>query len=264
MEYILRINNLNTNYFTDFNLNIEPNKYYSIIGRTNSGKTILCKTISAILPTTNLITLDNIILNRKNVNKYIKKLGYVKEYNSKVFIKSKVFNELSYPLLNLGYSKVYIVRRIKSLLNKLNCLDLIDKNIKDLSLSEKQKILFIESLLHKPKLLLIDNAFSLLNEKDYKTINNYLIEQIYNKKLTVMLFTSNLNYTINTDYTYLIDNFKIREFNKTINVLQNDKLLNQYGLEVPFNIDLSLKLMSYDLIDKVYFKQEKMVKDIWK
>ena len=78
--------------------------------------------------------------------------------------------------------------------------------------------------------------------------------------------TSNLEDTINCDYIYVIDNNVIAVEGKPIEVLQKDNILNRIGLELPFMIDLSVKLRDYDLIDDIDINMniDRMVDILWK
>ena len=49
-----------------------------------------------------------------------------------------------------------------------------------------------------------------------------------------------------------------------LDVLQNDNILNRIGLEVPFMIDLSVKLRDYELISDIELDQDRMVDILWK
>jgi hypothetical protein len=47
-------------------------------------------------------------------------------------------------------------------------------------------------------------------------------------------------------------------------VLQEDKIFSRIGVEVPFMIDLSIKLKLYGLIDHIIIDMDEMVNKLWK
>ena len=49
-----------------------------------------------------------------------------------------------------------------------------------------------------------------------------------------------------------------------LDVLQNDNILNRIGLEVPFMIDLSVKLRDYDVVKDIELDKNRMVDILWK
>lgn len=253
------IRNLNYNQFSNFDLDINEKGFISIIGSNNSGKTTLFKIISGIIPTTNVLTCFGIDLNRQNVNRYIRQIGLVFPVNKTCFLHDNVFDEFAYPLRNLGYSENYIKRQISKIL-KLFALDISDKKISSLSLREKQLLIFVLALIHNPKLLLIDDAFNYLNEKDNEKVISILKKQ---KKLLVINFTSNLRNGDVSDYLYVIDKGNIVLEGKYYNILDETKKLIKLGFEIPFVINLSNKLRASGLSKKDYYKLEDLVNDVW-
>lgn len=259
MQNGLNINGLNYNLFKKFYLNIDNSNFISIIGSNNSGKTTLFKIISGIIPTNNVVNYNGVDLNRNNVNNYIKQLGLVFNVNKDSFLFDKVYDEMVYPLKNLGYSDFYIKRQISKVLN-LFSLDIKDKRINELSKLEKQKLLFCISLLHNPKLLLIDDVFNYMNEDESRKIIS-ILKKI--KKLTIINFSSNLNNCDISDYIYVLDKGEIIIEGKYYNILDEIKKLKNIGIEIPFVINLSSKLKEVGLSNKDYFKLEDLVNDVW-
>lgn len=51
---------------------------------------------------------------------------------------------------------------------------------------------------------------------------------------------------------------------KTLDVLEQEKILKRLGFSLPFYIDLSIQLQLYGLISKNYLSKEEMVKNLWK
>ena len=84
--------------------------------------------------------------------------------------------------------------------------------------------------------------------------------------LTIIMTTSNLNDCLLADYIYVIEKNTIALEGTPIEVLQKDNVLNRIGLELPFIIDLSVKLRDYDLINDVDINSDidGMVNLLWK
>ena len=47
-------------------------------------------------------------------------------------------------------------------------------------------------------------------------------------------------------------------------VLEDENFFETYDMELPFTVNLSNKLKFYELIDRVYFDDKKLVDDLWK
>jgi len=260
MKEILLINDLTYNQYHNFNLKINSEKFVSIIGSNMSGKTTLFKLITGIIPTYDVVICNEISLNPRDVNKYIRQLGVVMPIKSESFLFETVNEEMRYPLENLGYSNLYIERRINKVLN-LFSLDIKDKKISELDCYEKQILLFCISLLHKPKVLLIDDVFSFIN-KDLSIKIISVLKKI--KNLTVINFSSNLNYLNYSDYVYVIDDGNIILEGLPDDILKEDAILKKIGIEIPFVVNLSNKLKDMNLSNKNYDNLEVLVNEVWK
>ena len=263
MVKVLEINNLNYHDFKSINMSFENNSFYSIIGGNNSGKTTLFKLMTGFISTTNVISCDGIILNINSTNKYIQKIGIVERINKDSFIFQKVLDEMEYPLYNLGYSKKKRNTRIKEVLKHFDLEDVLDKNINELDYYTKQILLIMLSLLHNPKVLLLDNVLNVFSKYQRTNINNLLKKWMNKKKMTIISFVPDLMDYLDSDKLILLSNFQILGEYLPSDIYQDDKKFYQEGLEIPFMVDLSVKLRMYDVINKNYSDMKEMVDNIW-
>ena len=264
---LFKINNLNYEvdnkvFFKDFCLEIETGEYISIIAPNKSGKSMLTKIICAIIPTFDFCILDNISLNKDNVLKYIKEIGIVTNDIKNPFLFKKVKDELKYPLKNLDYNDYQINKQITKMTEYFEISDLINKNIDDLTESEKSKLLIILALLHNPKLLVLDDAFNNMDDKT-RCFMLEKLNELNNDGLTILNITSNLNTIYDSDKVYVMDKYKITLEGELTDILTKSSL-TKMGLEIPYIVDLSIKLMAYGLINKIYFNIDELQGDLWK
>lgn len=269
MLNILEIKDLNYKYnkttiFKDFNLTVKEGSYISIVGNNTSGKTTLIKLIAGILPSKNNITIGYSYVNNDRIQNHSKDLGIVFGSNLNSFLFEEVYREMTFPLENLNKPVSDIEKRILELSNLFGISKLLDKRTSDLTNSEKQELLIVIALLHEPRILLLDNAFSMMNKDTKYKIKKALKEYQKKYKLTIILTTTNLEDTMDTDYLYVINNGNIVIEGEPLIVLKEDILLNRLGLAIPFMVDLSIKLEFYELIDKIEIDMDRMVNSLWK
>lgn len=262
MDKVLEIINLSYKDFNGINLSFYTNNYYSIIGSNNCGKTTLFKLIAGILPSNNMIYCDKISLNKQNIYNYGINLGIVDRFNRNSFKYNLVIDEMIYPLHNLGYSKRYSIDRIKEVLLMFDASSFFDKKIIELNYYEKELLLIMIAILHKPKVLLLDSALEIFPKKDKVKIIKVL-KKLVSDGLTIINFTSSLEDINYSDKIVLLDEFKVIGEYLPNDIFNNDKLFYEHHLEIPFMTDLSIKLKMYDLIDKEYKSMKGMVDDIW-
>ena len=269
MDNIIEIKKLHykknsTTIFKDFNMNIKKGSFTCIAGNNTSGKTTLIKLINGILPSNNTITIGYSYVNDKRYNDHSIELGTVYGNNLDYFLFDDVYREMIFPLENLNLKPSEIDSRILEISKYFGINKLLDKKTYDLTNKEKQQVLIVLALLHKPKILLLDNALSMMDRIARKEMLEKLRKYQEKEGLTIILTTTNLEDIIEADYVYVINKSKIAIEGKPLEVLKEDSILNRLGLEVPFMVDLSLKLKFYELIDNIELDMDRMVDTLWK
>ncbi|MEG1494888.1 MAG: energy-coupling factor ABC transporter ATP-binding protein [Bacilli bacterium] len=267
MRDIIRINHLTFNYnkrpvFIDFNLSIKEGSYISISGANKCGKTTLIKLIAGILPNNGSIILNYSYLDTKD--NITPDLGIVLSNMKNSFITNSVYKELCFTLENLKYPPDLIEKRVVEVSKKLKIAHLLESKIDDLTTREKQILLIACALIHKPKILLLDNPFYLLNKEDILLFKKLFLQLKNRDHVTIVFMSNNLEDTLDSDYLYILNQGKIAIEGEPISVMQQEKLLTKLGLELPFLVDLSHKLKFYGLIDDIIIDMESMVNKLWK
>ena len=106
---------------------------------------------------------------------------------------------------------------------------------------------------------IFNESLSSLSNKEKKEIFDLLDKQ----NINYVNVTSNIEDALFGDYIIVYDeDMKVLEGNKEV-VLKNEKLLKKLGFGVPFVVDLSIQLMYYDILDKVYFDVDNLLEALW-
>lgn len=109
------------------------------------------------------------------------------------------------------------------------------------------------------KRVVFNESLSVLSNKEKKEIFDLLNKQ----NINYVNVTSNIEDALLGDYIIVYDeDMKVLEGNKEM-VLKNEKLLKKLGFGVPFVVDLSIQLMYYDILDKVYFDVDNLLEALW-
>ncbi len=262
MVKVLETINLSYNKFSKINLSFESGTFYLIVGSNNSGKSTLFKLLSSLIPTNNMIRCNDVYLNKFNLLEYITNIGIVERVNKKSFLYQNVYDEMRYPLHNLGYSKRRALARINEVLELFNASSFIDKKINDLTYQEKQRLLIMISLLHKPKVLLLDSVLDIFLNKDKEEILG-ILKKLVDEGLTIIDFSVSLKDINYVNKIILIDDYQVIGEYLPSKVYEDDKVFYDHNVEIPFITDLAVKLKMYDVLDKEYSNLKEMVDDIW-
>lgn len=269
MKYALELDNLTFSYpgkavLNGLNVKIEEGSFVTFIGNNQSGKTTLIKLICGLLDSQNSIVAGYSYVNNKRVHDNSSVFGVVFSEVEGKFLFDTVYKEMAFPLENLNLPVKEIEKRIIEIAKEFSIVDMLDKKVEDLTISQKQELLIAISLLHNPKILLLDNPFSMMNKKNKEKVIDIIKNRIKKDNLTVILTTMNLEEILVSDYTYVLNNGEILMEGTPLSIVKEERLLNRAGLELPFMIDLSLKLEFYELIDEVITDMDRMVDTLWK
>ena len=132
-----------------------------------------------------------------------------------------------------------------------------------ISTFEKVKVLIAVSIIHEPKVLLLDDILVELNNEDKEKILLMLKRIIRELNIIVVMTSSSLTDSIYSDAILVIDDGLVRYSGRLGDILEHDNALTRMGIEIPVMMDMSLKLKFYNLLDKVILNEEEMVDTLW-
>ena len=78
------------------------------------------------------------------------------------------------------------------------------------------------------------------------------------------MMTNNMDIALLSDYIYVFSDSLVLLEGFPLEVLQKDNVLNKLGINLPFMMDLSVKLKDYDLIKDIELDMDRMVDLLWK
>lgn len=254
INYIVKDKNI----FHDLDITIPYNEFVTIVGKNGTGKSTLLKILSGEIITDSKVSIDNIEVNKFNIEEIMKRYAVISSYNE--FFSRTVLEEILQDKRNVS---VFEVNKVKKLLDDFNLLYLEKMTVQNLSYAENQIIALIKAIIKKPKLIVLDNAFSKLDIDKRKELYTYLKEFAVNNNITIISTTNNPEDLKFSDRVLLLKYGKI-EFDGTYDNFIKEVDLNKEGLKYPWEVEISNKLMMYDLIDKDCFTIEELVGELCK
>lgn len=262
MKCGLKVENL---YFkdilNDINIELKSGTINALVGKSGSGKTTLLKSIVGFFETSGTISLGSVVFDKKNIVDQIKNIGIY--LNTKVLENKSVISNLMDPLLNLNYQEENAKKIVYELTRKLGVDDLLYREVNTLSHSQKKAVAFAQSVVHAPKLLLIDNLFDSLDKYYKEKIISYLKVLKKSKKSIILFATNNGDDLMLADNLIIIRDGKIVGQGQVEELLKNENLFVKNDIELPFMSELSNKIIAYELIDRPIYNMNEMVDEIW-
>ncbi len=189
MNNILEVKNVVKQYgdYTALNsvsLSVPSGSIYGLLGPNGAGKTSLIRIINQItMPDSGEIILDGASLKPEDVQ-YI---GYMPEERG-LYKSMKVGEQCLYLAQLKGLSKADAKIQLNYWFEKLEIQGWWNKKIQELSKGMAQKIQFVVTVLHQPKLLILDEPFSGFDPVNANLIKDEIIE--LNKKGTSVIFST--------------------------------------------------------------------------
>ena len=253
----------NKKILDNISFNVECGEYVTFICNEVSGKSTLCKILSGFILPNSSIKIDNIILNTSNSRMIRKKISFITENPDNIFLGETIKEDISFYLKNKGFKKEEIDEKIKKYSSGMGINKILNVSSNNISLGQKQIVAFFLAVSSNPKILIMDNALSMIDKEAKKKIFKLLKQ--YNKKgMTILNFTNDSNDCLMGDSIgIMVKNMLLIKDKKDI-VLKDTKLFSTNGIKLPFVIELSNKLSYYKLIDSIYYDEKKLVEAIWK
>lgn len=161
MDNILVANNVSKSFgkhtaLNDVSLEVPKGSIFGLLGPNGAGKTTFIRIINQItMPDSGTVLLDGQPLKPDD----IRHIGYLPEERG-LYKSMKVGEQVLYLAQLKGLTKTEAKERLKYWFHRLQIGDWWDKKVQELSKGMAQKIQFVVTVLHEPKLLIFDEPFS--------------------------------------------------------------------------------------------------------
>ena len=245
------------NVLKDISFELEENTFNVLIGKNASGKTTLIKCIAGLLDYNGEIIFENFILDSKKRDTNRNKMGIF--INDKPLIKGTVFDNLMFPLSNLGWNIKESKKNIYNITKKLGIDNILYKDVFCLTNIEEKLVKFAQSIIHNPSLLLIDETFDDLNNYYKNKIFSYLDSM----KSTILFVGNNEDCILKSDKIIFIDNGTIVKTCDSSQIIENEKYFIKANSKLPFISELISKLSLYGLVENDISDTDELVDELW-
>ena len=186
---MLRVENVTKKYgnliaVNKLSFSVNEGEIFGLLGLNGAGKTTTFRMILGLLDD----YTGNIYLDDKKIDYSITdKIGFLTEERS-LLLKLTVLEQIKFYGILKGMDESDIEKKLDYYLDKFDIKDYKNKKIKELSKGNQQKIQFISSIIHEPKLLILDEPFSGLDPLNVELFKNEILE--LKKKGTSIIFSS--------------------------------------------------------------------------
>lgn len=194
----------------DVSINVPEGKVYGLLGPNGAGKTTLIRIINHITaPDSGQVLFEGHQLTQNDVEH----IGYLPEERG-LYKKMKVGEQAVFFARLKGLSKQDAVHELRHWFEKFDILSWWDKKVEELSKGMAQKVQFIITVLHRPKLLIFDEPFSGFDPINATLLKDEILK-LKDEGSTVIFSTHNMS-----SVEEICDNITL--INKSRNILSGN------------------------------------------
>lgn len=207
-----------TKALTDVSISVKQQSIFGLLGPNGAGKTTLIRIINQITaPDEGELFIEGRKMRRDDVAI----IGYLPEERG-LYKKMKVGEQAVYLAQLKGLSRKGALRELKPWFEKFDMMSWWNKKVEELSKGMQQKVQFVTTVVHKPRLLIFDEPFS-----GFDPINTTLLKkeilQLRNDGATIIFSTHNMK-----SVEELCDHIAL--INKSVKIVDGptDEIRNKY------------------------------------
>lgn len=218
----------------DICFEVEEEETIGIIGANGVGKSTMLKIFVGILPEyEGNLQVCGMAVNRKNLSQIREKTGYVFQDSDSQLFMSTIYEDVAFAPRNYGYSEKEVKDRVKKALSMVHIEEIQKKQIYRLSGGEKKLVSIATILSMNPELILLDEPSVALDPRNRRNLIHILRELPGTK----IIASHDLDLIFDTcDRTILLSEGSIIKDGESRELLRDEKLLKQHGLELPLSM----------------------------
>lgn len=246
---ILEVKDLNFSYeeegktIDNVSFSVEEGSYTTIVGHNGSGKSTIAKLIMGLLESASgTITIDGIALNNENLAKIRSRIGIVFQNPDNQFIGATVRDDIAFGLENHCVEPSMMDEIIDTNAALVKMSDFMDQEPTHLSGGQKQRVAIAGVLAMKPKLLIFDEATSMLDPDGKDEIKKVIMKLHKESSLTILSITHDIDEVASSDYVVALDQGKVVLTGTPQEVFQQEKKLKEMKLDIPFSLKIADEL----------------------
>lgn len=215
----------------DVSIDIKEGNVFGMLGPNGAGKTSLIRIINQITGPDS----GSLFFNGEKLSpKHIDQIGYLPEERG-LYKKMGVGEQALYLCQLKGLEKKEALKRLKYWFEKFEITSWWDKKIEELSKGMQQKVQFIVTVLHEPKLLILDEPFSGFDPINANLLKNEILE-LRKKGATVVFSTHNMESVEQLcDHVVLINKSK-KVVDGTVKDIRKEYKSNTYKVDFTGNM----------------------------
>lgn len=263
-EFIVTVNQLTFQYdirnqkniLSDISFVVKKGEWLTIIGHNGSGKSTLAQLLVGLLvPQSGCIQIDGIDLNESTKWEIRERIGLVFQNPDNQFIGTTVQDDVAFGLENLNIPYPKMKERVDQALEVVEMTEFRLHDPSRLSGGQKQRVAIAGSLALQPDILILDEAFVMLDPLSRHHLLRILKDLQANTHLTIILITHNMDEAALSDRIIMMQEGVIAKEGSPRDIFENE-----YIVLPPFPEQLRRSLLNKGKnMPHTYMSEDEMV-----
>ena len=217
----------------DLSFSIEDGESVGLIGANGAGKSTIMRVLLCHVQGEGKILVDDIEVNKENLSKIRKKLGFVLQNSDNQMFMPTVYEDMMFGPLNYMVSREEADKRVNEILDRLGLQHLKNKYNHKISGGEKRMAAIATVLAMEPEAILMDEPTSALDPFNRRVVINTIKELSQTKIIT----SHDLDMIMDTcERVILISGGEIVADSKAEDILSDQELLEANHMELPLSL----------------------------
>ena len=246
---------------------IEEGEFVVIGGANGSGKSTLAKMLNGLLkPTCGKIeVLGMDVSNEEKVFEIRRNVGIVFQNPDNQTVASIVEDDVAFGPENLGVPREEIVSRVQWALKAVGMEEYAKSTPFKMSGGQKQRIAIAGILAMKPKIIVLDEATSMLDPNGRKEVMSVLKKLNEEENMTVIHITHHMEEAADADRILVLDGGPLVMDRAPREVFADGEKLKEHALSLPVAAELADMLRKAGLpVRESVLSEDELLEEIWR
>lgn len=247
----------------DASFSVQAGSYTTIIGRNGSGKSTVAKLIAGLLEKkSGEILIDGVPLDEEHLNVIRRTIGIVFQNPDNQFIGSTVQDDIAFGLENHCVPQPEMDGIIQKYAAKVKMTEYLNSEPTHLSGGQKQRVAIAGVLAMQPKILIFDEATSMLDPQGKAEIKKVIMDLHRESHLTILSITHDIDEVVSSDAVLVMNNGRIAMSGTPEEIFKNEDRLRKMDLDIPFSMKMEDALLKHGIRLQRNISMEGMVDEL--
>lgn len=249
----------------DLSFSIQDGEWIALVGHNGSGKSTIAKLMNGLLfPQAGKVEAMGKLMSEESLWDIRSQMGMVFQNPDNQFVGATVQDDVAFALENNGVPHEEMVVRVKEALHQVKMSDYLDHEPHHLSGGQKQRVAIAGALALRPRLLILDEATSMLDPQGRMEVIETIRELRKETGLTVISITHDLEEAALADRILVMNAGEKQLEGKPEEIFLSSNELTSLGLDLPFSMRMTHLLREVGIeLQGEHMTEDELVDELW-